>query len=250
MFAEVDLPVQDHFRQDGPVLLRRLVQLYAGLALFGASCAMVILSGLGNMPWDVLHEGLSRQTGLGTGWWAVVAGALVMLLWIPLRQRPGLGTISNVFVVGAVMQLVLDTFGAAEGAGPRTALLVGGILLNGVAGGMYIGARFGPGPRDGLMTGLAARGHSLRAARTGVEVVVLVTGMILGGTFGAGTLLYAVAVGPLVQLALPWFSVEQRPRAALGMPLETVVGDRLPDGGVRGEGAEARPDARVSVECA
>ena len=244
------LRVQGHLRHHGPVLARRLLQLYAGLALFGASCAMVILSGLGNMPWDVLHEGLERQTGLGTGLWAIVAGAVVMLLWIPLRQRPGLGTISNVLVVGAVMQLVLDAFPDAEGAGTRTALLLGGLLLNGLAGGLYIGARFGPGPRDGLMTGLAERGLSLRVARTGVEVTVLVTGIVLGGTFGAGTLLYAVAIGPLVQITLPWFDVsgERRPVAPFGMAVEPVVGDGLPGGGVGGERAEARADARVPVE--
>ena len=232
------------------VLVRRLIQLYVGLVLFGASCAMVILSGLGNMPWDVLHEGLERQTGLGTGLWAIIAGALVMLLWIPLRQRPGLGTVSNVIVVGAVMQVVLDAFPDAEGAGARTGLLVGGVLLNGLAGGMYIGARFGPGPRDGLMTGLAQRGLSLRVARTGVEITVLVTGIVLGGTFGAGTLIYAVAVGPLVQIMLPWFDVsgERRAVAPLGVALEPVVGNGLPVRGVGGERPEARADARVPVE--
>jgi uncharacterized membrane protein YczE len=246
---EMALAVQGHLRHHGsPMLLRRLLQLYAGLVLFGASCAMVILSGLGNMPWDVLHEGLDRQTGLGTGWWAIIAGALVMLLWIPLRQRPGLGTVSNVVVVGLVMQVVLDAYAEPEGAGARSGLLVGGVLLNGFASAMYIGARFGPGPRDGLMTGLAARGHSLRGARTGVEVLVLATGIVLGGTFGAGTVLYALAIGPLVQLALPWLSVEDRPRPRLGEALEPVVGDRLPGGGIGGEGAEGRPDPRVLVE--
>lgn len=196
-------------------LARRLVQLYLGLVLFGITCAMLIRSGLGNNPWDVLHEGLANQTGIGTGLWAVILGAVVMVLWIPLRVRPGLGTISNVIVVGLVMQVVLDSFAEAEGTAGRAALMVGGVLGNGVATGMYIGARFGPGPRDGLMTGLAARGRSLRVVRTAIEATVLAAGIVLGGTVGIGTLLYAAGIGPVVQRTLPWFSVpERRSRSA------------------------------------
>ena len=191
----------------GDVLPRRLAQLYAGLVLYGSSAALILLSSLGNDPWDVLHQGLSRQTGLGTGAWVTIVGALVLLLWIPLRQRPGLGTISNVVVIGVALDATVALVGHPEPLAARVAFLVVGVLLNAVATGMYIGARFGPGPRDGLMTGLAARGLSLRAVRTGIEVTVLVAGALLGGTVGVGTLLYAVSIGPLVHVLLPWFTV-------------------------------------------
>ena len=139
------------------MLLRSLLQLYAGLVLYGASASLILVSELGNDPWDVLHQGLSRQTGIGTGVWVCIAGALVMLLWIPLRQRPGFGTLSNVVVVGLVMELCLALFEPVHGPGARWTLLLSGVVLNGVATGLYIGASFGPGPRDGLMTGIAAR---------------------------------------------------------------------------------------------
>ena len=200
------------------MLARRLVQLYAGLALYGASASLIILSALGNDPWDVLHQGLSRQTGIGTGVWVCIAGAVVMLLWIPLRQKPGLGTLSNVVVVGLVMELCLIAFEPAHEPAARWTLLVSGVLLNGVATGMYIGAAFGPGPRDGLMTGLAARGMSLRAVRTGIELTVLAAGIALGGTFGVGTVVYALAIGPLAHVFVPAFTVAPRPSAAVALP--------------------------------
>ena len=196
------------------MLARRLFQLYAGLILYGASASLIILSGLGNDPWDVLHQGLSRQTGIGTGIWVCIAGALVMLLWIPLRQRPGLGTLSNVVVVGLVLELCLAAFEPAQDPAARWTLLLSGVLLNGVATGLYIGARFGPGPRDGLMTGLAARGMSLRAVRTGIELTVLAAGIALGGTAGIGTVIYALAIGPLAHVFVPAFTVAPRPAAA------------------------------------
>jgi uncharacterized membrane protein YczE len=196
------------------MLLHRLLQLYAGLALYGASAGLIILSELGNDPWDVLHQGLSRQTGIGTGLWVCIAGALVMLLWIPLRQRPGLGTLSNVVVVGLVLELTLNVFEPAQDPAARWTLLLSGVLLNGVATGLYIGARFGPGPRDGLMTGLAARGMSLRAVRTGIELTVLVAGIALGGTAGIGTVLYALAIGPLAHVFVPAFTIAPRTAAA------------------------------------
>lgn len=184
-------------------MARRLVQLYAGLVLFGASVGMVVLSDLGNAPWDVLHQGLSRHTGIGTGTWAVLVSVVVLLLWIPLRQRPGLGTVSNAILVGVTMDVLFWLADTPESLAARWALLLGGVVLNGVATGMYIGAHFGPGPRDGLMTGLAARGHSVRAVRTGIELVVLAVGVALGGRLGVGTLVYALGIGPLAHLFLP-----------------------------------------------
>jgi uncharacterized membrane protein YczE len=200
------------------MLARRLLQLYAGLALYGASASLIILSELGNDPWDVLHQGLSRQTGIGTGIWVCIAGALVMLLWIPLRQKPGLGTISNVIVVGLTLELCLVAFEPPDDLAARWTLLLSGVLLNGVATGLYIGARFGPGPRDGLMTGLAARGMSLRAVRTGIELAVLAAGFALGGTVGIGTLLYALAIGPLARVFVPAFTTSPTPSVAVVLP--------------------------------
>jgi uncharacterized membrane protein YczE len=189
------------------MLPRRLSQLYGGLVLYGVSSSLIILSGLGNDPWDVFHQGLSRQTGIGTGWWVCIVGALVLLLWIPLKQKPGLGTVSNVFVIGLGVVVMLALFDQASELGAQVALLISGVVLNGVATGMYIGARFGPGPRDGLMTGLAARGHSIRVVRTGIEFGVLVAGALLGGTVGIGTLVYAVSIGPLAHFFVPAFTV-------------------------------------------
>ena len=199
---------------DGSVLARRLAQLAAGLVLYGASSALIILAGLGNDPWDVLHEGLYLRTGIGTGTWVCIVGALVLLLWIPLRQRPGVGTVANVVVVGLVMEVCLNAIAAPRTGEAQVAMLVAGIALNGVATGLYIGAGLGPGPRDGLMTGLAARGHSLRAVRTAIEIAVLVTGAALGGTIGIGTLAYALAIGPLAHVFVPAFSLERAPAPA------------------------------------
>jgi uncharacterized membrane protein YczE len=199
------------------LLLRRLAQLYGGLVLYGVSASFILLSALGNDPWDVLHQGLSRQTGIGTGIWVCIVGALVLLLWIPLRQRPGLGTVSNVVVIGVVVEVMLATMEPSETLGAQVALLVSGVVLNGMATGMYIGARFGPGPRDGLMTGLAARGMSLRAVRTGIELTVLVAGALLGGTVGIGTLVYALAIGPLAHVFVPAFTVPAAPAAPQAM---------------------------------
>src|SRR5215218_6095581 len=160
-------------------------------------------------------QGLSRETGIGTGIWVCLAGALVMLLWIPLRQRPGLGTLSNVVVIGLVVELCLAVLEPAGEPASRWTLLISGVLLNGMATGLYIGARFGPGPRDGLMTGLAARGLSLRTVRTGIELTVLAAGIALGGTVGIGTLLYAVAIGPLAHVFVPAFTIAPRPAGAV-----------------------------------
>jgi uncharacterized membrane protein YczE len=186
---------------------RRLAQLYVGLALYGASSALLVVSGLGLEPWTVLHQGLAELTGLTIGVVSIIGGAAVLLLWIPLRQRPGLGTVSNVFVVGLAMDGTLALVPDAHGLAVRIPLLLAGILLNGAATGLYISANFGPGPRDGLMTGLhRLTGRSIRLMRTAIEVAVVATGFALGGTVGIGTLLYALAIGPLAQLFLRVFA--------------------------------------------
>src|SRR5262245_56215869 len=184
----------------------RLAQLYGGLILYGISSSLLVLANLGLDPWDVFHQGLSRTFGLAIGTWAILVGVAVLLLWIPLRQRPGIGTLSNVVLVGATMNVVLGHVHAPHALAARIALLVLGVFLNGVATGAYIGAGLGPGPRDGLMTGLAARGHSIRVVRTGIEVAVLVTGWLLGGTVGVGTVLYALSIGPLAHVFVPLFA--------------------------------------------
>ncbi|MBT2211763.1 MULTISPECIES: YitT family protein [Actinomadura] len=189
------------------LMARRLVQLYAGLALYGLGIALQVRSDLGNAPWDVLHQGLSRRVGLSMGAWIVIAGALVMLAWIPLRQRPGLGTVSNAVLVGVFADLFLWLLPDPSALAARWTYLVAAVLAGGFATGCYIGAGLGPGPRDGLMTGIAARGHSIRVVRTGIEVSVLAAGWLLGGTVGLGTVLYAVTIGPLAHVFLPALTV-------------------------------------------
>ncbi|WP_336323147.1 hypothetical protein [Streptomyces lavendofoliae] len=189
-------------------VVRRLLQLYVGLALYGASSALLVRSGLGLEPWNVLHQGLAERTGLSMGVVLTVVGAGVLLLWIPLRQKPGLGTVSNVLVIGAAMDGTLWFVPDVHGLFAQVPLMAGGIVLNGVATGLYIAARFGPGPRDGLMTGLhRVTGRSLRLIRTTIEVTVVVTGFLLGGSLGIGTVLYALAIGPLAQFFLRVFTV-------------------------------------------
>ena len=193
------------------VRLRRLVQLYVGLWLYGLSGALQVRSGLGLDPWDVFHQGLSEHLDLAIGTMSIIVGAAVLLLWIPLRQRPGLGTVSNVVLVGVSINVGLDVLPDASAWPARVAYMVGGVLLCGIATGMYIGAHYGPGPRDGLMTGLArVTGRSIRLCRTGIELTVLVIGWLLGGTIGIGTVLFAVAIGPLTQLFLPLFDPGRR----------------------------------------
>ncbi|MFF8833084.1 YitT family protein [Streptomyces sp. NPDC015131] len=203
-------------------LVRRLVQLYAGLALYGVSSALLVRSGLGLEPWNVLHQGLSGITGLSMGVVLTIVGAAVLLLWIPLRQKPGLGTVSNVLVIGAAMDATLWLVPDAHGLLARVPLMLAGVVLNGLATGLYIAARFGPGPRDGLMTGLhRLTGRSLRLIRTTIELTVVLTGFLLGGSLGVGTLLYAVAIGPLAQFFLRVFAVP-------GGGGSTVVASRTP----------------------
>ena len=185
----------------------RLVQLFAGLILYGVSLALMVQAGLGLAPWDVLHQGLARQTHLAIGTWSILVGLAVLLLWIPLRLRPGIGTLANAAVIGSVMDLFLAVAPPApDGMVVRVVYLAAGTVLSGVATGAYIGAALGPGPRDGLMVGIAARGHSIRAVRTSIELTVLVAGFLLGGTVGVGTVLYGLTIGPMAHVALPFFS--------------------------------------------
>ena len=189
---------------------RRLAQLYAGLVLYGSSMALQIRAGLGLDPWDVFHQGLADRTGLSFGTVVIVVGAFVLLAWIPLRQRPGFGTVSNVFVIGLAVDAALGLIPDAGSLPVAAAMLIAGVGLNGLAGGAYIGAGLGPGPRDGLMTGLVRRtGGSVRMIRTSIEVTVLVAGAALGGTVGIGTVLYALSIGPIVHAVLPRLTVPQ-----------------------------------------
>jgi len=189
-------------------LTRRLVQLYIGLLAYGLSAALQVRAGLGLDPWDVLHQGISRRSGLAIGTIVIIVGAVVLLGWIPLRQWPGLGTVSNAVLVGVSMNLSLMWLPHPHAMLARVGSLAVAIVLCGVATGMYIGAHFGPGPRDGLMTGLArTTGRSIRLVRTGIELTVLVVGWILGGSVGVGTVAFALAIGPLAQVFLPIFDV-------------------------------------------
>lgn len=191
--------------------LRRLVQLYIGLWIYGLAAAFQVRSQLGLDPWDTFHQGLAKHLGLAIGTVVIIIGAAVLLLWIPLRQWPGLGTLSNVVLIGVSLNVSLDLLPTGGPLAWRVVEMVGGIALGGVATGMYIGANFGPGPRDGLMTGLARRtGRSIRLTRTAIEVTVLAAGWVLGGTVGVGTVLYAVGIGPLAQIFLPIFDSGRR----------------------------------------
>lgn len=187
---------------------RRLAQLLVGLLLFGMTMGLMVRSGLGLNPWDVFHEGLAHRSPLSFGVVTIVVGALVLLAWIPLRQRPGVGTVANVVVIGVAADVTLWLVPEPDHLAVRVTYLLLGIIGNGVAGGLYIGAGLGPGPRDGLMTGLVRRtGRSVRVIRTSLELTVLAVGWLIGGTVGIGTVVYAVAIGPLVQLTLGWFTV-------------------------------------------
>jgi uncharacterized membrane protein YczE len=215
---------------------RRLVQLLVGLTLYGSSMAMTLRSGLGLDPWDVFHAGIMGHTGLSFGTIVIIVGAVVLLLWVPLRQWPGLGTLLNVVVIGLATDATLSILEAPSAPLAGWALLLGGIVGNGLAGAMYIGSQFGAGPRDGLMTGLVRRtGRSVRLVRTTLELTVLVVGWLLGGTVGIGTLLYALMIGPVVQVFLPVLTV------ALPHPNSAVDGE-----GERQDGLSARAPKRLA----
>lgn len=190
---------------------RRFAQLAAGLVLYGATAGMIVLARLGLDPWDVLHQGLARTFGLGIGTWVIIVSLTVLLLWIPLVQRPGIGTVANALVVGAVIDLVLALVHPPQQMWARALLLAGGVGGNGLATGLYIGAGLGPGPRDGLSVGIAGRGYSMRIVRTSVEATVLVAGFILGGTIGVGTLAYALLIGPITHVTIPALAIKGGP---------------------------------------
>ncbi|MGR2752686.1 membrane protein YczE [Agromyces arachidis] len=193
-----------------PVFARRLVQLFAGLYLYGLGIALIVRGELGVAPWDVLTQGIAKQTGLGFGLITVITSAVVLLLWIPIRQRPGFGTLMNALLVGPFADLSLWMIPTGLDLWARILMLFGGIVVLAAATGLYIGAHFGPGPRDGLMTGLHRRtGWRIWIVRTGIEVAVLITGWVLGGNVGLGTLAFALFIGPLCGYAIPLFAVKR-----------------------------------------
>lgn len=194
-------------------LVRRLVQLYLGLVLYGVSMAFMIRANLGLDPWDVLHQGIVQRTGLSFGTIVIIVAAFVLVLWIPLRQWPGLGTVSNAVVIGLVVDQALAVLHTPDALWARIVFAIGAVVMNALATAAYVGARLGPGPRDGLMTGLVRRtGGSVRVVRTCIEASVLLAGWLLGGSVGVATLLYAFGIGPLTQLLLPYLTVRPRVR--------------------------------------
>lgn len=210
-------------------LFRRVVQLLVGLTLYGVSMAMMIRGTLGLDPWDVFHSGLAARVPITFGQVTIVVGAFVLVLWWPLRQWPGVGTFANVVVIGLAADAGLALISAPGAVWARAALLVFGIVINAVAGGLYIGSQLGPGPRDGLMTGLARRtGWSIRLVRTSIEVLVLGVGWLLGGPVGLGTVLYAVLIGPLVQFFLPRLTVPLDPPSSRSPPVAGAATSTLP----------------------
>ncbi|HSM45406.1 MAG TPA: hypothetical protein VK969_10360 [Acidimicrobiia bacterium] len=203
----------------GPRLTRRVVQLVIGLIAFGLGIALMLQSRLGVPPWDVLHQGLAERFGLTVGIWSIIVSFLVLLLWLPLRERYGIGTVLNAIIIGVVIDLGVLFIPQPPNVWLDAIILAAGIVLIGLASGMYIGANLGPGPRDGLMTAIARRGLSIRVTRWGLEIVVLITGILLGGTFGVGTIAFALLIGPIVQFFLPRWSIDTgRPEDAWDHP--------------------------------
>lgn len=194
-------------------VVERLTRCVVGLVLFGVGVAMLIDADLGAAPWDVFHTGVSDLTGVPVGTVIILTGVALLLLWIPLGERIGIGTILNTVLIGATVDVVLPWIGDDLPLVARAALVGGGVVVVAVGSGLYIGAGVGPGPRDGLMTGLGKRGVHVGVARTGIEVTVMVVGVILGGTIGVGTAAFALGIGPLVHLALPPLSMDRSPRA-------------------------------------
>jgi len=190
-------------------LVRRLSQLVVGLLLYGLTLALIIRASVGNAAWDVLHQGIAKHSPLSIGEAVIVMSLVVLVLWIPIKEMPGLGTIANSFLVGVSADVFLRIFSTPDALVLQLLMMVAGVVLNGAATALYIGSQFGPGPRDGLMTGLHRRtGISIRLVRTGLEVSVVGIGFLLGGVVGLGTVVYTLAIGPLVQLMLPYAIVE------------------------------------------
>lgn len=192
----------------GQKLTRRIIQLNIGLVLFGVGIGFMLQSGLGVPPWDVLHQGLALQWGLTVGVWSIIISFVVMIGWVPLRERFGIGTVLNALVIGVMIDVTAWVLPEADKTWSATLMLAFGILVIGFASGLYIGANLGPGPRDGLMTGIARKGPSIRLTRVVIEVVVLGTGWLLGGTFGVGTVAFALFIGPIVQFFLPRWTID------------------------------------------
>lgn len=191
----------------GERLPRKFIQLIAGLVMFGVGIGLMLQSGLGLPPWDVLHQGLAERFGLSVGIWSILVSVAVLLLWLPLREPYGIGTLLNAIIVGVLIDVTVVVVPQPGPSWLAWAMQVGGILMIGLASGMYIGANLGPGPRDGLMTGIARRGPSIRLTRSLIEITVLAIGWLLGGSFGFGTVLFALAIGPLVQFFLPRWTI-------------------------------------------
>jgi uncharacterized membrane protein YczE len=194
----------------------RLTALLVGLALYGLADGMIVQAAVGIGPWDVLAQGISRSTGVLYGVVTNVIGVVVLLFWIPLRQRPGIGTVLNVLIVGSCAQLAIWWIPTPDVLWAGALLFAGGLVLLAVATGMYVGAAYGPGPRDGLMTGLNSRlGWPIWIARASVELTVLVIGWLLGGNVGLGTLAFALLIGPLCHVTIPLFALRRKPAPAL-----------------------------------
>lgn len=195
-------------RSEPAIMARRIGQLIIGLFLYGIGIALMIRGGVGVAPWDVLGQGVSLQSGLAFGLVTNLIGAAVLLAWIPIRQKPGIGTIVNVLLIGPSAQVGLWAIPVLDDLLPRIAVFLLGLLTVAIATGLYIGARMGPGPRDGLMTGIHRRwGWPIWVARTAVEVTVLTIGWLLGGNVGLGTLAFALLIGPMVHRTIPWLMV-------------------------------------------
>jgi uncharacterized membrane protein YczE len=182
----------------------------AGLALFGIGISLIIDARIGVPPWDVFHQGVAGRVDRSIGTVIIATGAALMLLWIPLRQKPGIGTVLNAIEIGLVANIALQLLPEPELLAARVPMMLAGVVVTGIGSALYIGSGLGPGPRDGLMTGLASRGVPLRVARTGIEFTVLFVGWLLGGQVGAGTITFAVFIGPLVQLLLPRLAMRDR----------------------------------------
>ena len=194
----------------------RYAQLLVGLVLYGFGLALMLRAAIGVAPWDVLSQGVSRVTGMPFGLATNLIGVVVLLFWIPIRQRPGVGTVLNVLLIGPSAQLGLFLVPELESLWVRIPVFAGGLTLVAVATGLYIGANHGPGPRDGLMTGIHRRtGWPIWVVRTAIEVTVLAIGWLLGGNVGVGTLAFALLIGPMVNVTMPLLAVRKPPAAPL-----------------------------------